>query len=201
MPRLISGGAHGADEWFEKCAFAKGHQVCVISFYEHTTNAKPENVVQFTHAALEENASRLAHVGNVIAKHVPAGGYTRWLLLRNITVAMKADVMFAVISATLSPPTDLFIGVPGGTGWTAQCFALEYLFNNHPQCPHQANVPLWVFDGTFRWHRLIYHTGVGFSWKTLETPPIIPKHSIYAGIGSREFSKIQRDAVESLFTV
>lgn len=205
MPRLISGGAHGADGCFERCAVAKGHGVCIISFKEHNVTAiDPKNVVQLTHNALEKCALQLEHVGEIISKNVPTGGYTRWLLLRNIVVATKADCMFAVISDTLKPTKGLFIGVPGGTGWTTQCFAMEYMHLQQTLEKSTATlfrIPLWVFDGAYRWHRLIFSTHSGFYWEVLNEGdiPSIPKHAVYAGVGSREFSAKQQAAVESLF--
>jgi hypothetical protein len=201
MPRLVSGGAHGADECFEQCATTKGHKISVFSFKEHSVVADPSNVVEMSHYDLEHYASRLAHVGEMISKNVPSAGYTRWLLLRNIVVATKADCMFAVISAMLKPPKGTFIGVPGGTGWTTQCFAMEYL--NHQQIIKQKiKIPLWVFDGTNKWHQLVCRFG-NLSWEILPDGkvPQIKEHYVYAGVGSREFSTCQRQAIQSLFSL
>lgn len=209
MPRLISGGAYGADKCFEECAAHKGHKICVISFKEHTVVADPSNVVQMSHHELEQYASRLQHVGKIISKNVPSTGYTRWLLLRNVVVATKADRMFAVISDTLKPPNGMFIGVPGGTGWTTQCFAMEYLQNLHHQkhlCVDQTiTIPLWVFDGTFKWHCLMCRFDHAeqnsvFYWQVLPDGeiPKIEEHHVYAGVGSREFSMPQSQAIRNL---
>lgn len=205
MPRLISGGACGADACFEECATAKGHNVTVVSFQGHLVTAKPENVTQFTHEQLERYTQTANKIASIISKSVPNSGYTRWLLLRNMVVASKVDRMFAVISTCLLTPKEQFIGVPGGTGWTAQCFALEHIFAKRQQDDDTlCRIPLWVFDNSYRWYQLVYQSGETeqFVWQVLpigEKPPKIEENTVYAGIGSREFSTRQREAVASLF--
>lgn len=174
-----------------------------MSFHEHNI-APSDNVKSHTHQELEQYSARLVNVGEVLNKNVPSAGYTRWLLLRNIAIACKADCMFAVISAKLLPPDNTFIGVPGGTGWGAQCFALEFLLAHH-NIPNLTtlDIPLWVYDNSDRWHQLICFKGRGFQWRILqegEQPPPIYEHCVYAGIGSREFGEKQEKVIAKMYS-
>jgi hypothetical protein len=173
--QIVSGGAHGADFHWTKCACDAGLCAKVMSFEGHRASTpKDAMVVRLTEEELQSAVPALVNASIALHKSMPSpgGGAIRYLQ-RDWFIAKDADVLFAIGKKL---ERGYGIGVDGGTGWTCQMF-----FNRMKENP---SLRMWLYDMlSMKW---LGCNAMGI-WNETTLPETIDAKCV-ALIGSRDIS-------------
>lgn len=172
-----SGGAAGADTWFELEGARYGVKTVAYSFSGHSTNSK--NAKKLNDLELEEGLRKVLITAPSINRDITyQTRYVRNLLSRNWFQVKNSDAIYAVASFQNNPHTI----VNGGTGWAVQ-MAIDSCKN------------VYVFDqNQSKWFAYDY---VQKRFRPLAQIPKLTPH--FAGIGSRTLHETGAVAITELY--
>jgi hypothetical protein len=166
-----SGGANGADTWWEK--IGKEYGVDQHNQYWHGTKT-PTGNFEISNEEIEEGWQQVLKA-NLSLKRRPNAAKHKSLLGRNWFQVKNSDGVFA-IGKLASPAT-----VDGGTGW-----AVQMAIDN--------NKPVYVFDQeTMDWYEYSYKLNRFIR----TTTPKLTKN--FAGIGSRKLTEAGKAAIRTVY--
>jgi len=194
LPMLASGGASGADLVWAQAAAAHGCSVQVKSFSGHKVVSRHpiHTVIQrLSREELTEASPFLVRAATKLGKSLPpADSYTMRLLSRNWHIVREASAVYAVGRLASKNPAAGSTGVEGGTGWGCQLFADKFEDDSGP-------IPLYLLaqGGWFQCNV----TNKTFQWIPCAAVPSPLAFPQVAGIGSREITPAQINAMHSIF--
>ena len=171
-----SGGAEGADAYFE--FFAKKFNIQVVAFSYKTKYHNSENKYELSHEQFKEGVQQV-YIANQVLKRSKINKYLHFLA-RNWFQVKNADEVFAV--ACLKEVNGC-LQVKGGTAWAVQ-MAID------------AKKNIYVFNQeTAQW---LYYDYYYLKFKPLNKTVKITTHH-FAGIGTRALNFFGMQAIEDLF--
>lgn len=181
MDTFYSGGAKGTDRFFGECAEKHNHKVVHFTFKGHNSPCPLETLFELDQESLNEADPYLKDAKTLLKRIFPARTeYVNNLLRRNYHIIKNSNIIYALTEIDEDNiPT-------GGTGWGV---ALSFLLNKE----------VFIFDPTKeQW----FKQGSVLSFRHWE--PIkenyVPKPSgKYAGIGSRNLTRIMKNTIEKLY--
>lgn len=201
-----TGGAPGADHWFEKFALENGHRVIIPSFEGNSETASSQKegeqkislreVIVYTDEQLKEHRPALDRAVKTLGRKLKGTRKELCHLQCNYKQIMNADKVYAV--GFMDPEfvggkEGVNCGVMGGTGYTCEMFLHKYL-DKHPKAD---KVPMYLYCYNERsWFELLNNDGK-FKWSAIEKPERPCGH--YVGIGTRETYEEVREAIEDLY--
>ena len=205
---ILSGGADGSDLEWARVAGLLGYRVRVFSFadhkralgHPHSTKWEELNLKTANKGALAEMTEKLAVAAKRLQKAAPnMRTYPGKLVARNWLIAKNASAMFAITQELASlTPSNLCVGVDGGTGWACQLFADRHL------TPFSTNreIPLFLFaqsPGRGAWYQCTIRDR-NYAWVELgeDGPPRPETFDTYAGVGTRTLSEAGKQAIRRL---
>lgn len=171
-----SGGALGADTYWEQRGNEYGVKTVAYSFGNHSSKSPSLRVLKMDELA--EGWEEIKSVSKDIGRNLPYNKYVQNLLSRNWFQVKNSEAVFAISNLNRST----FKNVEGGTGWAVQ-MAIKH------------EKPVFLFDQTEKqWY--IYN--MLFSVFTpIDYIPILTKN--FAGIGSRELTPSGMGAIDSVY--
>ena len=181
--RIHSGGAQGADTWFEYYGCKQGIEVIKYSFFEH--DIKITNYGGIQHILDDEQLYQFEGLVKQAAtrqerKYSNKSEYVKKLLLRNAYQVINSDLIVAVSSIQDFEN----IKVKGGTGWAVATASI-------------LDKPIYVFDQNLD---LWYDNNKRIGLQKTETDPIISDcPDDIAGIGSRYLNISGKEAIKYFF--
>lgn len=168
---LISGGAQGADQLFEKCAKNVGH-TCIIYTSGDVKNKEQYDIF-------------LNYINSYLKRKYPSKNeYINGLLRRDVLVGLEAEVIYAV--GTL----DDNLKINGGTAWASYTFINKYKFGV---------IPFYLFEQNKNtWYQVQLKNGQ-IHFNPIEHILRIPQNIKYAGIGTRHINENGIKAIQQLY--
>lgn len=171
-----SGGALGADTYWEQCGREYGVKTVAYSFGNHSSKSPSLRVLKLDELA--EGWEAVKSVSKDIGRNLPYQKYVQNLLSRNWFQVKNSEAVFAISKLNRST----FKNVEGGTGWAVQ-MAIK----------HQK--PVFLFDQLEKkWY--IYNTESGL-FTEIDYIPTLTQN--FAGIGSRELTVSGMAAIDSVY--
>lgn len=170
-----SGGATGADTFFELEGEKYGVKTVAYSFKGHNTKSK--NVKILTDEELNEGMEHINIANKTLKRHIGnISPYVRKLLARDWFQVKNSDTIFAVSSLQDESK------VTGGTGWATQMGI-------------DNNKIVYVFDqNQNKWFRFSY---IMYKFLEMDKEPTLTDN--FAGIGSREMNENGKNAILRLY--
>lgn len=183
-----SGGADGADLFFEKDGVKYGIKTVAYSFYGHNTSSKNRFVL--TNIQLEEGWKYILVANKTLKRNITTiSTYVKKLLSRNWYQVKNSDCIYAVGVFKSENQVD------GGTGW-----AVQLAIDN--------DKPVYFFDqNKNKWFK--YERGFGDLNHDRFAEPngfreisyIPPLTENFAGIGTRNLNENGKKAIQELYRV
>lgn len=181
-----SGGAIGADTYWELQGEKYGAQTIAYSFIGHKTRSK--NAVIVPQSTLNDADVLLKDASNILGRNPNLSNkYIANLLRRNSLQVINSDAIFAV-----SKIIDLLNGVvDGGTGW-AVAMGIQMMHKNFVR-KRDYNIYVFCQDRS-QWFRWTVDAGfVEFEFGV----PVLTKN--FAGIGSRNLKENGMKAIDEVY--
>jgi len=168
----FSGGAEGADTFFEMYSERYDIKVIAFSFYGHNTKSNNKRVL--SKEELDEGFLHVETANKSLKRNIyNLSPYVKNLLSRNWYQALNADAIFAIGRLVEKKYVD------GGTGWCSQMG-----IDNHKS--------IYVFDN--QWYEYNYDENI---FKEISYIPKLTNR--FAGVGSRNINENDIKAIEELF--
>lgn len=169
----ISGGATGADTFWNAYAFGIGHHVINYSFAGHKTTCSRIVILSDDELSLSESALQKAN--QTLKRHYPSKSeHVNNLLRRNWYQINGSDSVYAIAKLNVKKNT-----VEGGTAWAVQMF-IDIFDDSNSMFLYNLNDDKWYM-----------YTVSGWQHVTNVPPPT----GVWAGIGSRDVSDEQLEKV------
>ncbi len=199
----VTGGADGADRFWETVATNKHHKVVIMSFHGHQIALSHVNshIVQLTQEELNRAESSL----QLANSHLKRANYKLNLLRRNYYQIKYSSFLYAVSYVDSSKIGGTSVAVEGGTAWACQMFLLNYI--DMIQKPRGAAVaiPMYLYDmksrGWYRGYASFDNESkfCQFQWRAMDCCRPPAPFGVYTGIGSRKITPDGRGAIEQSY--
>jgi len=179
----LSGGADGADLQWGMNAGLAGHKVIHWSFNDHRTSAPTAELVRLSDEQLKQADDALKRANKLVKRNWPSNSvFTNNLLRRNWYQVKDSQSVYAVSDVKGQE-------ISGGTAWAVQMYLDRFIYGEEDMDKCQA----YVLDK---------QTGVWYSfreskWMCMNSRPPVPT-GVWAGIGSREISLLNRIEIRKL---
>lgn len=171
-----SGGASGADSYWEKCG--KRYNVKTIAYSFNGHNTRSANPYILSSDELAEGWEVVKSVSKYINRNLPHQKYVQNLLSRNWFQVKNSSAIYAI--GKIDRNTNKH--VKGGTGWAVQ-MAITY------------GKPVFIFDQIQKsW--FIYNISIN-QFSEIDYIPTLTKD--FAGIGTRELSFHGGTAIDAVY--
>lgn len=172
-----SGGADGADLFFEKEGEKYGVKTVAYSFYGHNTSSKNRFVL--TNQQIEAGFENIIIANKSLNRNITTiSTYVKKLLSRNWYQVKNSDCIYVV--STLKSQHE----VSSGSGW-----AVQMAIDN--------NKPIYLFEENKNcWYKYDYEKN-----EFVEISYIPPLTENFAGIGTRNLNENGKKAIQELYRV
>jgi hypothetical protein len=173
-----SGGCDGADMCWENEGLQYGVTSVAYSFYNHKQHSQNQHILN--RKQLDEGWRNVMIAEKTLRRglNTKQSFYVRNLVSRNWFQVKHADAIFAISAFVNEEHNE----VKGGTGW-----AVQMAIDN--------NKPIFFFDQeSNEWYEYSYSDE---KFLVMEYLPTLTEN--FAGIGSRELTKIGKSAIKQLY--